>query len=138
MVCLCFFIIKLTFCINLTFYTVPRGPPTNFSVAALSSNSLHISWDPPLPEEQNGVVTHYVVTITNLNDGLEREHIVLNTSLMVYSLDPHTEYEVYVTAATAVGAGPPTVPLSAHTHEDGMSFTNYTLSPLVLLIDSAN
>ena len=70
-------------------------------------------------EEQNGLITHYVVTITNLNDGVEIEHNLLNTSLVVSGLDPHTEYEVYVRSATAAGTGPPTSSLSVHTFEDG-------------------
>ena len=85
----------------------------------LSSDSLLVSWNPPLLQDQNGIITHYTVTITNLNNGNTLEHTVFNNSLEVYSLDPHTEYEVYVLAATTAGSGPPTVPLSVHTHEDG-------------------
>ena len=105
------------------FHTAPSGPPTDFNAEALSSNSLRVSWNPPPQEEQNGVITHYVVTITNLNDGVEIEDVVFNTSLVVSSLDPHTEYEVYVVAATDAGAGPPTTPLTLHTHEDGKQFS---------------
>ena len=60
-----------------------------------------------------------MVTVTNLNDGVEREDVVSNTSLMVFSLEPHTEYDVNVLAATTAGTGPPTNPLTVHTHEDG-------------------
>ena len=109
-----FFLTNL-FCV----YTAPSGPPTNFNVKALSSDSLQVTWNPPLPEEQNGIITHYVVTITNLNNGVEMEHIVGNTSIVVSLLDPHTQYDVFVLAATAAGIGPATSPLSVHTHEDG-------------------
>ena len=101
------------------FVTEPSGPPTNFTVKVLSSDSLLVSWNPPLLQDQNGIITHYTVTITNLNSGNTLEHTVFNNSLEVYSLDPHTEYEVYVLAATTAGSGPPTVPLSVHTQEDG-------------------
>jgi hypothetical protein len=107
----------------------PSGPPTNFNVEALSSNSLQATWNPPLQEQQNGAITYYAVTATNLNDGVEREDVVSNTSLTVFSLEPHTEYEVYVLAATTAGTGPPTSPLIVHTHEDSPTHgpTNLTV-----------
>ena len=51
---------------------VPSGPPTNFQVRADTSRSLVLSWNPPLPQYQNGIVRKYIVTVA-----LNSTHIYL-------------------------------------------------------------
>ena len=97
----------------------PSGPPTHFDVKAISSTSLNVSWSPPLPEHQNGVITNYTIIITDLDDENEIDYVILNHSLTVSSLDPHTAYGITVFAATSSGIGPQTDALTVHTHEDG-------------------
>ena len=100
-------------------YTAPDSPPSNFAAIALSSRSIHLTWSAPPVEDQNGVITGYVVNITEL--GTEEVTVVSTESLnlTLYSLTPFTTYSSLVTAQTVAGSGPATHLLSVTTHEEG-------------------
>ncbi|XP_055342450.1 tyrosine-protein phosphatase Lar-like isoform X3 [Paramacrobiotus metropolitanus] len=40
---------------------VPTGPPQNISYRFDSPSAVHITWDPPVPDMQNGLITGYTV-----------------------------------------------------------------------------
>lgn len=44
---------------NSFFCSVPSGPPQNVSYRFDSPSAVHISWDPPVPDVQNGQITMY-------------------------------------------------------------------------------
>lgn len=41
--------------------TAPGSPPRNVGAIALSSTSIHLKWDPPIPETQHGPIRGYEV-----------------------------------------------------------------------------
>jgi Down syndrome cell adhesion protein len=45
-----------------TLEDAPTLPPLNVQCSVLSAQSLHISWEPPLPEGRNGIIQGYKVT----------------------------------------------------------------------------
>lgn len=108
--------------INYVLLSVPSGPPLNIEAEATSSISAFLSWDPPLVEDQNGVITNYTLSVC-----LENEEIFTlttpNTAVNVSSLQPHTCYEFSVFASTIVGHGPATHPIYLCTPEDGKQLT---------------
>ena len=74
---------------------------------ATSHESIFLSWDPPLFEEQNGVITGYTVNVTNLRREETLQFTVIDSqNLSIGSLLPHTTYACIVAAHTMVGAGP--------------------------------
>ena len=74
---------------------------------ATSHESIFLSWDPPLFEEQNGVITGYTVNVTNLRREETLQFTVMDSqNLSIGSLLPHTTYACIVAAHTMVGAGP--------------------------------
>ena len=88
----------------------PSGPPQSFRVVSLGSTSIRLTWSAPLVEEQNGVITSYRVTITEVESGervLERTAAASDTLLIVNSLDPHFTYRCSIAAVT-VAIGPET------------------------------
>ena len=87
---------------------------------ALSSRSIRLAWGAPPVEDQNGVITGYVVNVTEL--GTEEMTVVSTESLNVilYSLTPFTTYSSLVTAQTVAGSGPATHLLSVTTPEEGI------------------
>lgn len=40
----------------------PNAPPRHIRVIPVSSTELKVTWDPPLPENQNGVLSGYKVS----------------------------------------------------------------------------
>jgi len=73
---------------------------------ATSHESIFLSWDPPLFEEQNGVITGYIINVTNLRREETMQFSVMDSrNLSVGSLLPHTTYACIVAAHTMVGTG---------------------------------
>jgi len=86
-------------------------------VTNVSSKSVHLSWEPPSPGEQNGVISGYIVNITSTNgDGFE--YFSISNQPVVYSLNPHRTYLLTVAAVTAAGIGPSSPAVAATTLED--------------------
>ena len=90
--------------------TAPTGVPQNVAAVAVSSSSIRFTWAAPFPEEQNGIIRAYNITIT------EREtEIILfyetegtATLLIVNSLHPFYSYRCSIAAVT-VALGPAAV-----------------------------
>lgn len=80
---------------------------------------MNITWSPPLPENQNGIITHYTVNITDLDTGAYDIIETPSNTLSVLSLQPHTAYGIIIYASTGGGDGPATIPITVQTHEDG-------------------
>lgn len=79
-------------------------------MVAISSTSIRLTWSAPLAEEQNGVITSYRVTITEVESEervLERTAAASDTLLIVNSLDPHFTYHCSIAAVT-IAIGPKT------------------------------
>lgn len=58
--------LAMTVCVLFTMLhpgLAPSGPPQGVAVAlgGDGNNSLTVSWEPPLPSQQNGVITEYQV-----------------------------------------------------------------------------
>lgn len=100
---------------------VPSGPPTDIGVTAITSTSALLSWNPPLTEHHNGILTSYTVQIFN---GSTMELIIsietTNTTLNLSSLKPYTQYRCTVSASTSNGQGPISNYTSFQTQQDGM------------------
>jgi hypothetical protein len=82
--------------------------PIDIKVVVSSPNSLYISWLPP--NEPNGVVTKYnlYMRMVNGRDELNNDKRNLPSQNLHYeakSLQPHMEYQFWVTASTRVGEG---------------------------------
>ena len=77
----------------------------NVTAEARSSNSIFVSWDPPLEEERNGLIIKYTVrysaTVTT-----EMTNKTSDTSILLTGLSSNTQYYVEVRAQTSVGGGP--------------------------------
>ncbi|KAG8307164.1 hypothetical protein J6590_030102 [Homalodisca vitripennis] len=84
------------------------GSPADIKVAVSSSNSLVVSWLPP--NDPNGLITKYNL-YTRVVDGREelnhgkRNLPSQHMSYEAKGLQPHVEYQFWVTASTRVGEG---------------------------------
>ena len=102
------------------FFTVPTGFPRNIEAVFLTSTSIVLHWDPPLPDEQNGVITHYSFNLTSA-DMRETYQSILNASTVeMDNLSPFTIYLCVIAAGTNIGTGPFSPVYTLQTLEDGM------------------
>ena len=90
-----------------------------------------MSWQPPLTEDQNGVITGYILNVTSLVAGETEELFTESTAYILHSVSPYTLYSTAVAAQTDAGRGPFSVSISVQTLEDGMFFTNTVFNATV-------
>ena len=118
----------------LLYYTAPTEVPVNVSVSVQSSSNITLSWKPPSLKEQNGVIIRYhvivmEVQILNVDNGTVISQTGKNFSRTydasqnymqsIDMLHPNYNYTVRIAAATAVGIGPFSDPITVMTLEDG-------------------
>ena len=99
-------------------HAAPSGPPQNLLVVSESSRSLRLTWEPPLQENRNGLITNYTVFIV-ADDGTSLELTTPATSVVTTDLRPFTTYTCSVAASTSIGRGPSTPTFILTTPEDG-------------------
>ena len=96
----------------------PTSAPANISGLAVDSTRISISWSPPPFENQNGIIRHYAINITELETGITFSRVSITTSISLYNLHPFYRYSVTLTAVT-VGPSPATIAFTVQTKEDG-------------------
>ena len=96
----------------------PTAPPDNLIATALDSRTLHITWQPPVEEERNGIIRRYVINITELDSGNEYQLENVTTEITVQNLHPFYRYS-YSVAAETVALGPFTPGSIIEMPEDG-------------------
>ena len=97
---------------------VPSGPPSNTIGTALNSTHVSLSWDPPSPDQINGVIIGYSINFTELETGGMSHLTSEQTETVIGPLHPHYTYNFTVVAFTLVGSGPITYVI-VRTDEDG-------------------
>lgn len=94
---------------------VPSIPPQNVATNVISSTAIMIIWNPPPLIYQNGFIISYQLLITDINFTATTTH----TNYTASGLQINTLYYFVVAAATAIGFGPSSDPVSDQTFEDG-------------------
>ena len=117
------FIAMLQLCTVIVYFCpAPSGPPQNLTGEFINSTSLLITWDPPLPNDQNGVIRGYNVSY-NISAGGEESIFVRDTTVELAGLQKFTFYNVSVQAFT-VGSGP--IDSTVVQTDSDCKFTNLT------------
>ena len=84
---------------------VPSGPPLSFQATPVNSSALQLTWEPPAPEQRNGIIRGYLINATALESGEHFQQMSPNTtSLVVGNFHPYYQYNLLVAAVT-IGAG---------------------------------
>ena len=95
---------------SLSLYTAPSGPPQSIT-STTHNTSILLTWQPVPPEQQNGVITQYTVTVYTLTTNESQQLVTTDTSIEVLDLHPFYLYELIVAAETTVGVGPYSQPV---------------------------
>lgn len=98
---------------------VPSGPPLDIVAEVNSSREILLQWNPPLLEEQNGIVIGYKVTIAPIIGGERFNYETTDQFLSVVGLAPYTTYEIVIAAMTSIGTGPFSEIVTVQTSEEG-------------------
>lgn len=89
-----------------TYIHVESGPVENLMAVFMRAGSLFtitITWSAPI--EPNGVITHYIYTMTDVSNIVLVNDTTSETSVMVMDLQPYTIYNVSVVAVNSAGSG---------------------------------
>ena len=108
---------------------VPSGPPHNLHGAVIAADSITLTWGLPLLEDQNGVITGYVVLVTQANSGRSYQVNSNTTNLNLTSLTPNSLYTFAVAAQTRRGRGPYSNSVTLHTSTDGKTTSTNSNPP---------
>ena len=121
-------------------FLVPSLAPQSVLVNVASSQSIQLSWNPPVTGEQNGILLQYHVIVIEtqilyLDNGTVISQMGMNfnrtynvsegRTQLIDMLHPSYNYTVRIAAATVVGIGPFSDPITVMTLEDGELHTVY-------------
>nr|XP_031299304.1 roundabout homolog 3 isoform X4 [Camelus dromedarius] len=94
----------------------PSGPPQGVAVAlgGEGNSSITVSWEPPLPSQQNGVIKEYQIWCLGNESRfhLNRSAAGWARSAVLRGLMPGLLYRAQVAAATSAGVGVASAPVS--------------------------
>lgn len=110
---------------HLTFvYSVPSRPPEDVRCAALSSQSLQVSWQPPPIYHTNGLLQGYKLIFEPIIDDIQPSKDEVESrkttalTMVLTGLRKYTNYSIQVLAHTRMGDGVVSKPLFCHSEED--------------------
>lgn len=96
------------------------GPPGSVSITVLNHEQLHVSWTAPQVSDQNGEITGYRLSVTEVITQMMWTHNTSDvTQWTLNNLHPNYQYLVQVAAISATGEGKYSNAVSATTHPYG-------------------
>lgn len=98
---------------------VPSGPPSNITVRFQTPDVVCVTWEPPVREFRNGLITRYDVQFhKKIDHGLGSERNMTLRKAVFTNLEENTEYIFRVRAYTKQGAGPFSEKILVETERD--------------------
>ena len=94
---------------------VPTASPSNVQVGKLNLTSGVVRWNPPPPQDHNGILLGYKIQVKAGNSTKILAQMTLNATTLsvgLHNLTTGATYNVRVVAYTRVGAGPYSKPVS--------------------------
>ena len=88
------------------------------TATSVTSTGFLLSWVSPPPEDQNGVIRNYTISLVELTTGRMVQLVSQSTTQLFDSLQPYYNYSVQVAAVT-VAPGPFSSLFVVTTLEDG-------------------
>lgn len=98
----------------------PSTPPRSLTLADVGSTHFSASWEPPLPQDRNGVIRQYLVNLWQIGSR-NGPHTVFTNSIPNITISDLLPYHAYVVTVTAITVdhGPQSNSISFQTLEDG-------------------
>ena len=90
------------------------------SAVVTGTTSVEFSWQPPLIDDHNGLLSYYQLRIVDESFNLTDLTInTTNTSYTITTLEEYVRYSCQVAAATDIGVGPFSSTVEITTLKDG-------------------
>lgn len=103
---------------SLSFVIAPSDAPLDVTGQVVDSTTVSLSWSPPLPENQNGVIRKYIIAATETDTGNVYTWESISTNIGIHSLHPFYTYQ-FTVAAYTIERGPFSYIVTLQTPEDG-------------------
>lgn len=87
----------INFCVS---PSAPSGAPQYLAVSSKSSDTLTLTWEPPLPSERNGFIQQYTILLEEMETYQVFEFTSNDTSVTAMPLHPYYTYSCEVRAET--------------------------------------
>ena len=101
---------------------MPNSSPENFTAVITSPYSAVLSWETLPIDQQNGIITGYLVNVTVLETNAKFQLHSHTNKLVVNALKPFRTYICMIAAQTSVGVGPYSSQYVLKTPQDGRKF----------------
>jgi hypothetical protein len=88
------------------------------TAVVVTSRSVRVTWEPPLLEQQNGIIQHYLVMVMVQQTRASMSLNSSSTSLTIPDLHPAYIYSIEIAAVTN-SVGPYSTVISITTPDDG-------------------
>ena len=111
---------------------MPAVYPSNFSVTALNTSALTVSWSHIDEDLWQGVPLGYVIYCNHSNDQRNFSVMLSSEEIMITNLTVFTFYDLTMVGYTRKGLGPKHPMVTVRTHEEGnvRTFSMSTFSTL--------
>ena len=110
----------MLFSVHVILCAVPTAFPQAIQTMIVNSSAVLVTWQPPPPEHQNGIITAYVVSVSLAGkDTTPQYYTSSSLSLTLVELLPFSTYIIAVAAETDIGRGPFSSSFTVYTPEDG-------------------
>ena len=86
-------------------------------VTEVDSKSISLRWEPPPPENQNGDIRYYIISVMVTESGEQFQLMSNTTNQTIDDLHPFYTYSILISAVTT-GSGPSSLPFVVKTLED--------------------
>ena len=86
-------------------FTVPSSAPLNVSLVNITSTSVIVQWNPPLPHDHNGLIRYYTITLIEITTNTYLTSNSTDLFIQFENLHPHYDYSFSISAVT-IGLGP--------------------------------
>ena len=107
---------KTVFRMDLISFSAPASPPTNITGRAVDSTTIVLTWSPPQPRYQNGIIRNYTISVNEQNTGRQFSLVSDDTHETLSSLHPSYIYLISISAVT-IGGGPYSTQIAIQTEE---------------------
>ena len=81
-------------------YIAPSGYIQSPIVSIMTSSELNVTWLAPPLDQQNGIITHYVIKIVEVISSISFQYKSNTTWLFVGDLHPYYTYNITIAAVT--------------------------------------
>ena len=99
-------------------FSAPNSPPVIITHYAIDSRTVAFQWDPPPPQDHNGIIREYVVTISIVGSNETQTQTFTGTTAIIGSLIPSFTYQ-FTVAAYTIATGPYSTSVNITLPEDG-------------------